>query len=530
MSISRTGSQHRDKRPAGRPAGFVPVRVSLSDLLGADYVRAVCQARSAVSGQDAAALLRLAQRKVDLFPRRFQRALAARLGDVGSRVTAPLAGGAEGATTKGFRAATHRQAAPLTGWGYYRVGEDGRLYLTTKSEHYHVPLGHGFPGYRLLEHARRLGLCSATHNNTRGHVTRRLESELLAAANAPDGEGRGGGLDCVLNLQTGSLAVEAGLKMMLARFYRVQGGAGGVRPPAGGSVPVFGVLGDADGGPTANYHGTTMLTQVLRGMWPELAAGLAEAGLFRVAPVRPNVMEDLQGLFERHARGPQRLAGFLHELVLMNYGGLRLAPAFVRRLYELCEQHGVPTLCDEIQSCVWAPELFLFREYGVRPSFVAVGKGLPGGEYPASRILFRAEMDTLPQFGALVTNGQEELASLAYLVTMRWARENAEATRAVGQYYRERLEDLAAAHPRQIDTVEGRGHMGTLWFRDVETAEAFARAVAAGGVDISVQSYKAACPPAALTKLPLIADRPVVDFLVGRFAAALEQIGSGRHG
>ena len=52
----------------------------------------------------------------------------------------------------------------------------------------------------------------------------------------------------------------------------------------------------------------------------------------------------------------------------------------------------------------------------------AVGKGFPGGEYPASRILFNDRMDDhLPQFGALVTNGQEELASLAYLITMRWA-------------------------------------------------------------------------------------------------------------
>jgi len=30
--------------------------------------------------------------------------------------------------------------------GYYRIGEDGRLYLTTKSAHYHTPLGHDFPG------------------------------------------------------------------------------------------------------------------------------------------------------------------------------------------------------------------------------------------------------------------------------------------------------------------------------------------------------------------------------------------------
>ena len=69
--------------------------------------------------------------------------------------------------------------------------------------------------------------------------------------------------------------------------------------------------------------------------------------------------------------------------------------------------------------------------YGLNPDFVAIGKGFPGGQYPASRILLSAEMDNLNQFGALVTNGQEELASLAYLITMEYAQENAEELRDI---------------------------------------------------------------------------------------------------
>lgn len=485
-------------------------------------MRAVCHARAALTGEDHEVLLRLVRQKVDFFPRRLQRALAERLGDVGFRIAEPAVGAESGATTRAFREATHIDSAPLTGWGYYRVGEDGRLYLASKSEHYHAPLGHSFPGYRLLEHARRLGLPNATHNNTRGHVTRQLESELLAAANAPYEGGQSGQLDCVLNLETGSLAVEAGVKMMLARFYQVQSDC--PPPPLKDAVPVFAVLGDADGGLTANYHGTTVLTQLMRGMWPQLAAKLADAGAMKVAAVRPNCIEDLEAMFARYSSGSERLAGFLHELVLMNYGGLRLQKRFVARLYELCEQHDVPTLCDEIQSCLWAPQLFLFREYDIRPTFVVIGKGFPGGEYAASRVLFDSRMDALPQFGALVTNGQEELASLAYLVTMRWAQANADVTEAVGQYYQQRLMALADAHPGCIAAVEGRGHLASLIFADAEMAQEFARTVAAGSVDISVQTYKTACSPAALTKLPLIADRAVIDFVVSRFEAAMQQL------
>lgn len=87
-------------------------------------------------------------------------------------------------------------------------------------------------------------------------------------------------------------------------------------------------------------------------------------------------------------------------------------------------RHRHAVLCDEIQSCAWYDGLFLFRKYGLTPDFVSVGKGFPGGVYPASKILTSAAFDSLSQFGALVTNGQEELASLAYLVTMEFIGAN----------------------------------------------------------------------------------------------------------
>ena len=44
------------------------------------------------------------------------------------------------------------------------------------------------------------------------------------------------------------------------------------------------------------------------------------------------------------------------------------------------------------------------------------------------------------------------------------------------------------------------------------------------GLDISVQTYKAGCPPSALTKLPLIAGYEVVDFILSRMGKALSEI------
>ncbi|MDD2486037.1 MAG: aminotransferase class III-fold pyridoxal phosphate-dependent enzyme [bacterium] len=515
-------------------SSFHTIRLSLADIVGKEYMKAVCQSHSCLSGEDWQVLLMSACRPVDWYPEGRHRRLLKHLPQVGQRLCAGTSVSAAGVTTQAFADASHCGMAPINGYGFYRMGENGCLYLLTKSEHYHAPLGHAFPGYALLDTARRLGIPNATHNNTRGHITRLLEERLLRAANglqidtspalAPILDDKR--LDClnrVLNLETGSLAVEAGLKMMLARHYRVQ--ADSPEPPYRGRTPVFLVMGNDDKGLLANYHGTTMLTQMLRGMWPDLYAGLEGLSLLRACPIRPNSIEDLEEAFARYERPPYKIAGFLHEIVMMNYGARLLSREFLQHAYSLCARHDVPVLVDEIQSCLWAPGLFLFKEYDLKPSFVALGKGFPGGEYPASRLLFSTAMDNLPQFGALVTNGQEELASLAYLITMHWALVNAEAIRRIGDNYEERLHELAARYPGIIAGIAGQRHLSGIEFHDLETARAFTNALNRSGFDISAQTYKAECPPVALTKIPLTACTTVTDFVIDRMSGVLDAIG-----
>lgn len=517
---------------AGRSSIASP-RLSLTDLLGSEYLRAVCEARAFLQGEALPGLLALAEEKVDLYPPGFAARADELLGFVGKKVTGPLRHSASGATTAAFVKATRTAMAPLGGLGCIRIGEDGRAYLISKSEHYHASVGHAFPGYRLLEIAHRLGIPNATHNNTRGHVTRLLEEELVRVAN---GIGRGdrealqtaltslepGVLNRVINLETGSLAVEAALKMMLARFTRLD--ATFPDPPYAGKLPVFLVLGDANGGPQANYHGTTMLTQLLRGLWPELAAGMERAGLYALRPVRINDAEHFRATLEENDRGQRKVAGFFHEIVLMNYGAIRLDQAYLAKAYELCRAHDVPVIVDEIQSCMWSPDLFLFREYGLRPDFVSVGKGFPGGEYPASRIIGSAPLDNLNQFGALVTNGQEELSSLAYLVTMEFAQANAAHTAEVGTHYEMELRSLGARYPSRVERVEGLRHLSSVFFRTTEDTVRFVSALNEGGIDISAHTYKANCPPSALTKLPLVATHGVVDLVIRRMDEALRAL------
>ncbi len=506
------------------------IRRSLTDLLGGDYTAAVCRARAALTGEDEAALRAVADETIDFYPEAFAARQEALMERVGETLVPPFADTEDGAPTHSYRAAQHSFAAPLGGLGAFRLGEDGRLYFAGKSEHYQIPLGHDFPGYALIENAKRLGIPNATHNNTRGFVTRTLERRLIAAANglAPDdptldavlAKKEPGVLNCVINLETGSLAVEAALKMMLSRFYTIDGA------PAqyAGRVPVFLVMADNAGGVTGNYHGTTVLAQTLRGLWPDFYAAAEKQELYKVVSVPINDTAGFEAVLRQYNTGKYKTASFCHEIILMNYGGIRLSEEYLHAAYRLCRETDTPVLCDEIQSCAWYDGLFLFRKYGLAPDFVSVGKGFPGGTYPASKILTSAAFDSLSQFGALVTNGQEELASLSYLITMEFIGANGPHIEAVGRYYHEAAAALAARFPQICTGVEGDAHMTALCFATVDAATGFcARMNQDACVDVSAQTYKPNCPPVALTKLPLIVTEAMTDKLLARMETALTQ-------
>ena len=329
-----------------------------------------------------------------------------------------------------------------------------------------------------------------------------------------------GVLNTVINLETGSLAVEAALKMMLSRFYTIDGA------PAqyAGRVPVFVVMADNAGGVTGNYHGTTVLAQTLRGLWPDFYTAAQKNELYKVVSVPINDSGAFAETMRRWNEGKYKTAGFCHEIVLMNYGGIRLSEEYLQAAYKVCRATDTPVLCDEIQSCAWYDGLFLFRKYGLTPDFVSVGKGFPGGVYPASKILTSAAFDSLSQFGALVTNGQEELASLAYLVTMEFIGANGAHIEAAGRYYHEQVRALAQKYPQVCTGVEGDAHMTALCFDSVDDAVDFCTRMNRDRcVDISAQTYKPNCPPVALTKLPLITTETMAGRLVALFDSALAE-------
>ena len=514
-------------------SGINNIALSLNDLVGNEYIEAVCKTKAFIENRDIGEFLEIASEKVEFFPTYFSSRIDELIDYTGKQICNCTFESSPGAGTNAFKEATKMEMAPLSSCGFIRVGENGKAYLTAKSEHYHVPLGHSFPGYKLVENARRLGIPNATHNNTRGHITRLLETELIRIVNGLEKNDKEGldqvlkstdphVINRVLNLETGSIAVEAALKMMLSRFYRLDNTY--PKPTYAGKIPVFIVIADHNEGKEANYHGTTVLTQMLRGMWPDLYTVLEKSNIFQVQQVKINDIDDFIVKANQFDSGKYKVAGFFHEIILMNYGGIRLDNDYLLDVYKICRKRDIPVIVDEIQSCLWSPDFFMFREYGLKPDFVSVGKGFPGGEYPASKLLTTAAMDNLNLFGALVTNGQEELASLSYLITMAFAEANREYTRKIGDYYENKVRELGKKFSDIIINVEGSRHLTTLFFESAKKTVEFASFLNNRCIDISAQTYKANCPPSALTKIPLISSYKMVDYIILHMQEALEHI------
>ena len=165
---------------------FRSLNLSLADLLGKDYTDTVVEANLLLGRMTAEDAYKLAEEKIDFYPENLQNLNKSLLDKVAKTVIKPFNNDVDGAPTNAFRKATNKDSAPITGAGCFRIGEDGRLYLIGKSEHYHASLGHKFNGYKLIDNARELGILNATHNNTRGYITRLLETRLVQSANGVD--------------------------------------------------------------------------------------------------------------------------------------------------------------------------------------------------------------------------------------------------------------------------------------------------------------------------------------------------------
>ncbi len=131
------------------------------------------------------------------------------------------------------------------------------------------------------------------------------------------------------------------------------------------------------------FHGRTLAT---------LAAGGQKKYLDGFGPVVEGFDQvpfgDLDAV--RRAITPETAAILIEPI--MGEGGVRaVPPEFLRALRQICDQHGLLLVFDEVQSGMGrSGELFAYQRSGVAPDIMALAKALGGG-FPVGAVLATAE-------------------------------------------------------------------------------------------------------------------------------------------
>ena len=384
----------------------------------------------------------------------------------------------------------------LVGRGLFYLNERRKLFLDCTSGHYQMLWGYNNPELcAAVEEASRAGVPWDNHSNIPQAPLKWLAHRLVALGNA---SGEKDPLDTVLlGVCTGSVACAAALKIQLRVFERKRGRK---------VVPIIVVL-------AGNYHGTDMLPQFMRGMWPGMAPR------FELVTLQPNDHASLEEAFRKHG---SRVAGFWAEPVMMNREAIALEPAYLRLAQRCCRETGALMCVDEIQTGFWQPEVFEYRALGLQPDLVVLGKGMTAGFHPLSGVLFRHRHDVLEQYDAISTNGSAALPAFVALASLELIREHTSHIRAIARRIQRGFQALADEFPQGIQAAHGRGHLAGLKFRQVEDAKQFQRRLLADGLWTRVHAYHAG-HRTALTKLGLLADETVVDFVLERFRRLLKK-------
>jgi 4-aminobutyrate aminotransferase len=158
-------------------------------------------------------------------------------------------------------------------------------------------------------------------------------------------------------------------------------------------------------------------------------------------------------------------------------GGYIVPPAgWLRRLRELCDQHGILLVVDEVQSGVGRTGTMWASEHdGVEPDIMCVGKGLASG-LPLAGIVTRAEVMDWEPGGHGSTFGGNPVACAAASATLQLVEDGlADNAAKVGSHLLNALTELAGERPF-LRQVRGRGLMIGIDAPDHDAAEALQEA------------------------------------------------------
>lgn len=236
---------------------------------------------------------------------------------------------------------------------------------------------------------------------------------------------------------------------------------------------------------TGGYHGRTLLTL---GMTGKVSPYKRDVGPFPSDIYRapfPSVRDGitvqdaitgLKNLFLTDAQ-PERVAAIIIEPVLGEGGYTPVPFDMMQQLREICDQHGIMLIADEVQSGFGRTGTWFAIEHsGVVPDLITVAKSMAGG-YPLAGVIGRADvMDAVIPGGLGGTYGGNPVACAAALAAIKAIEDEGLLARstAMGETLKSRFAEIGArSAPYRFWDIRGLGAMVAVEFvTDFESVRA----------------------------------------------------------
>lgn len=330
---------------------------------------------------------------------------------------------------------------------------EGKEYLDFLSAYSAVNQGHCHPKIieALVEQASKLTLCSRAFSSDVFGEYAKYVTEYF-------------NYEMVLPMNTGAEAVESALKLARRWGYVKKGIKedeaiilSAVDNFHGRTLGIISMSTDPDA--------TTSFGPYLNGLGPQIP-GEPKGTLLRYG-----VIEDVEKAFKNAG---DKIAAILLEPI-QGEAGIVVPPAgYFTRVQELCKQHNVLLICDEIQTGIARTGKMLCYEHydNVKPDMVLLGKAISGGVYPVSAVLSSKEiMLTLTPGCHGSTYGGNPLACKVAMAALQVVKDEKLMERAekLGALLRAQLEQLSKESNGIISEVRGKGLLSAIVIDDSKT-------------------------------------------------------------
>jgi len=218
------------------------------------------------------------------------------------------------------------------------------------------------------------------------------------------------------------------------------------------------------------FHGRTNLTMALTGkispykhLFGPFAGDIYHAPFpmaFHDVSVKDS-LKAIENLFKVDI-APSDVAAIIVEPV-QGEGGFYAAPTeFLQALRQLCDQHGIVLIADEIQTGFGRTgKMFSFEHANVEADLMTMAKGIAGG-FPIAAVVGKSEIMDAPLPGGLGgTYGGSPVGCVSALAVLEVMEEENLIQRAslIGSIFNEHLTSLKSASPDLIGEVRHQGAM-----------------------------------------------------------------------